>query len=227
MASAENYLIQGCLIALSGFLAWYGGGWIERFRMRREVRSAAAKAEAAEQYAESARKELAHSRAEAAELQKTLSAERAAQSESLLTLMRGYHRKMFRLAFVCAGAGLLTGSVFAGWMVSVQSEVRAIRMSTDLEIRARVAEARAEGLVLELRGAREEYRLLWKNFMDNLEAKTVTAAKLETLLEQLSTRKIKGALEMDVAALRKNLEDLQKQEPSVMSEWFPGALNKV
>lgn len=223
----ETSIVQGCLIAFAAFGAWYGGSAFERVRSSREAKAIARKLEAAEQHAENYRKDLQQSRAEAAALQKTLSGERAAQSESLLMLIRGYQKKMLRLGFLCVGGGLLAGGMAAGWSVGIQSELQAIRMSTDLEVRARVAEARFDGLQLQLNGAREEYQHLWKRYMENLEAKTATAAKLETLLDQLSARKLKGALELDVAALRRNLDEFQKYDPAVLSEWMPSPLAKV
>lgn len=223
----ETSLIQGCLIALAAFGAWYGGSAFERVRSARDAKAMTRKLEAAEQHAENYRKDLHQSRAEAAALQKTLAGERAAQSESLLLMVRGYQKKMFRLGFLCVSGGLLAGGLAAGWSVGIQSELTAIRMSTDLEVRARVAEARLEGLQLQLNGARDEHQQLWKKYLENLEAKTATAAKLEALLEQLSARKLKGALELDVAALRRNLDEFQKHDPSALSEWMPSPLAKV
>jgi hypothetical protein len=139
------------------------------------------------------------------------------QSESLLMLVRGYQKKMLRLGILCVSGGLLTGGLAAGWSVGIQSELQAIRVSTDLEVRARVAEARLDGLQLQLSGARDEYQHLWKRYLENLEVKTATTAKLETLLDQLSARKQRRP-ELDVAALRRNLDEFQKYDPAVLSE---------
>lgn len=223
----ETSVLQGCLIALAAFGAWYGGSAFEKIRSAREAKAITRKLEAAEQHAENYRKELRQSRAEAEALQKTLSGERAAQSESLLMLVRGYHKKMLRLGVLCVSGGLLTGGLAAGWSVGIQSELQAMRMSTDLEVRARVAEVRLDGLQLQLNSVRDEYQLLWRRYLENLEVKTATAAKLETLLDQLSGRKLKGTLELDVAALRRNLDEFQKYDPAVLSEWMPSPLAKV
>jgi N-methylhydantoinase A/oxoprolinase/acetone carboxylase beta subunit len=205
-------VLQVFLVVISALSAWFLGTALERKFSRKQAVHLAQKLTTAENEAQAYRKSLAQVRQEAEALQKTLAGERAAQSESLLTLARGYQKKMIRLACVCVGGGFLTGGVLAGWGVGMHSELQSVKRFMDLEVRARVAEARSQGLELQLAGVREDYKQLWRNFVENLEAKTVTTAKMEALLDQLTSRKLKGSLELDVEALRRNLEDLQSRD---------------
>ncbi len=223
----ETSLIQGCWIALAAFSAWFLGAAIERTKTNRQLRSSSRRLEVLEKETEGYRKDLGLAREEVVTLQKTLAGERAAQTESLLTMTQTFHKKMLRTAALFAGGGMVLGGILCGWGVQTRADLEAVKHFMDLEVQVRVAQARAEGLELQLSSAKQDYKQLWKNFMENLEVKTVTTAKLESLLDQLSSRKLKGALELDVEALRKNLEELQRHDPAQLAEWMPVSLTKV
>ena len=223
----ETSVIQGCLIALAAFSAWFLGVSFEKIKTNRQIRSSARRFELLEKEAESYRKDLGKTREEILALQRTLAGERSAQAESLLTMTQGFHKKMVRIAAAFAGGGMLLGGLLCGWGVQAHADLEAMRHFMELEVQVRVAQARVEGLELQLSNAKQDYKQLWKNFMDNLEIKTLTTAKLESLLDQLSARKLKGGLELDVEALRKNLEELQRHDPAQLAEWMPVSVAKI
>lgn len=224
---AEKELIELSLITLGVLTAAWTGFWAEKFRSRKELSKALKKAQSAEAYAETARREVSRLKASVSELQTSLNSERAEQNQYRLNLAASYSLKTMRLSALALCAGLGAGSLLISWGSNLRTEVQVLKATREFEIRARVAEARAESLSLELKNSGDEIQALRRNFMHQLEAKAVTAAKLEMLLDQLGSRRIKGALELDVSALKQNLQDLRQQDTLPVPDLMPASFQKV
>ena len=166
---AEKELIELSLITLGVLTAAWTGFWAEKFRSRKELSKALKKAQSAEAYAETARREVSRLKASVSELQTSLNSERAEQNQYRLNLAASYSLKTMRLSALALCAGLGAGSLLISWGSNLRTEVQVLKATREFEIRARVAEARAESLSLELKNSGDEIQALRRNFMHQLD----------------------------------------------------------
>lgn len=109
-------------------------------------------------------------------------------------LLNPYRKPVLAFALKTFGAGILCGAVVMGPAVfSVQQSVWTKRI-VDVEVRARVAEAKAHFYEGNLGSLRAEYENLGRKLLEEMEQKFVFLAKLEALIDENPSRKTHGFL---------------------------------
>lgn len=144
---------------------------------------------------------------EASSLRLSLDRERRERTEETAGQRENYRKKTFAFSAACLFSGLLFGGLVSGLLVHSAGEVSHVRKMIDLEVLAKVNEAKAEMLRLQLDKVQANYDLLHRSLTQTRENEAVTLAKLEVLLEHLSGRKLGQKLMLDIEAMRESLRN--------------------
>ncbi|HTL46721.1 MAG TPA: hypothetical protein VL688_01525 [Verrucomicrobiae bacterium] len=197
-------LIYGSSIAIALFLVWNAASFLERNMRQRKYRVLEAQWQQSEAKAARLAEELGAARSQCLSLQRDLESGRQAQAEALNGLRLQSLKQMMRAGIATAAAGFFAGAVIVGIVVDARAQNAALRRSTDLEVRALVAEARFKDAHSELAVLRDEQRNFRKVLLEAREEKAVALTKLEILLGHFSGKKAKG-VDLDVNAIRESL----------------------
>lgn len=208
----QNYLFYGAVLFAGFGLTWILGGAWQRSLHSKRYRELEVRLKEGEKRFLSLAGELGTAKQQLSILSRELDQSRQAQTQLTYQNREKILKRSLQSAFAGALAGLLLGSMMAAVITDARGQVRLMEKTVSLEVAARTAEARSESLRAELSALRDEYQGFRRNMMGVQESRAIAVTKLEMLLDQLSARKLRGGLEMDLKAMREGLDGQRSME---------------
>ena len=208
----QTYLFYGAVLFAGFWMSWFLGGVWQKSIQGRRYRDLEMRLKEGEKRFLSITGELGAARQQISVLSRDLDQSRQAQTQISFQSREKILKRSVQSASVGVLAGLLLGSMMAAVITDARGQVRLMEKTVSLEVTARSAEARNESLRAELSALRDEYQAFRRSMMGVQESRAIAMTKLEILLDQLSARKWRGNLEMDLKAMREGLEGQRSVE---------------
>ena len=176
----------------------------------------------------------AHFQSEITRLQKELehlNADNRKQEKSheqILTETRGgMQAQMLRRTVLGLAFGLIGGGFLMGTYMGNQGELKTLRATMELNVRAQVAESKLALMESENMNLHKQLKQIQTSYMEMREMQAVTMTKLNILLTQMLDKKTRKLGALDMEALRASLQMNEERLVSDPSEIFPMAVAVV
>lgn len=220
-------LIYGSLVAATGILAWTASALLERRQSRVKVSEAQQKLKQSEA-------KFLHYQSEFLRVQKEVQSLRSEsrdkqQSHDILMAetRHGLTRQGWQRAFAGLAFGLLAGGFLVGGYGTSQARLETLQATADLEVRARVAEAKLELMVKNQNELQKQLQELQLYSMEMREINAVAMTKMNILLYHIADRKSSKLGPLDIEALRMSLQMDEGGSLKTPAEILPLAVKAV